>query len=167
MESRTTFRFETKKPTDYQVELENESGYDLSTKEVSSTSISVTCVPQAGGVPLRIDYSLRINAPKSVLTVYTAVNVLADGGMGFVTTDDEFVFKAGTKAEGLHPWIAEKRTKHTKLFEQNRLPGKVGAAGFGRAFALIWDGVRLALDEQHQKKSKAKDKRDLDSGELF
>jgi hypothetical protein len=164
MESRTTSRFEAK-PTDYQVELENEAGYDFTTSEVSSTAISVTCVPQAGGVPLRIDYSLRINAPKSVLTIYTAVNVLADGGMGFVTTDDEFVFKAGTKAEGLHPWIAEKRTKHTKLFEQNRLPGKVGAACFGRAFALIWDGVRLALDEQHAKKTKTKDKRD--DAELF
>lgn len=159
-------RFEVK-PTDYQVELENESGYDYSTKEVSKTSMSVTCVPQSGGVPLRIDYSLRLFPAKSTLTIYTAVNVLADGGMGFITAEDEFVFKAGTKAESLHPWIAEKRLKHTKLFEQNRLPGKVGAACFGRAFTLIWDGMRLALEEQHEKKTRTKDKRDQDSGELF
>jgi hypothetical protein len=117
---------------------------------------------------MRIDYSIRLNAPKSQITLYTAVSILAEGGAGFITAEDDFTFKAGTRVEVLHPWVAEKRLKHTKLFEQNRLPGAVGAAALGKAFHLIWDAIQEGTRLQHAKKSASKDRKaDEDSLGLF
>ena len=117
---------------------------------------------------MRIDYSIRLKAPKSQITLYTAVSILAEGGAGFITAEDDFTFKAGTRVGVLHPWIAEKRLKHTKLFEQNRLPGAVGAAALGKAFHLVWDAIEEGMRLQHAKKSASKDRKaDEDSLGLF
>ena len=74
--------------------------------------------------------------------------------------DDTFSYKASVKMHDIHPWINQVREAHDSRAKKAEGSGTVAKIGLSFAMPLIWSRLRWALDMQHAKKSKAKDKTD-------
>jgi hypothetical protein len=166
MESRTT-TFEAPIAKDYQQELEEDSGYTYQQVDSPEGTVAVVATPKEGGVPLRFDYSTGNKFTVPEVVVYTAISVMASGGANYITTQDVFSYRNTVRMADVGPWCQQTRDKHARLCGMNRLPEAVGRASAGYIVKLVWETMKKQMQQAHEKKSLAKDKRDKDSEELF
>jgi len=165
MESRT-ITFEEPPVRDFQTEQEVESPFNFGEKEDFKGAITVLCTPKKEGVACKVSYSTVVYPQRSDIELHTVFTPLTSGGQMLVTKDN-FSFKSSVKMHDLHPWIAQLRDKHASICRQNKLDESIGRVAVGRALKLVWERLREGFARQHEKKSKSKDKKDKDSGELF
>jgi len=157
-------RFEVK-IEDYQKEIEEGSGYEFASSQPSETMVTVVCTPRPGVVtpPLRIEYHAVHRPLQSEVIVHASIRDLS-GANKFATRQDTFSFKASARMSDVNPWIALTRMKQSDMAHEAGLPKGPASAAFSYAMPIVWAGVRIGLEIQHEKKSRRKDIKD---GGLF
>lgn len=151
----------------FQKELEDESGYIFTLKEVGEGCLTVTAIPKKDGVPFRCDFSTSLSLPQKSITLFSSVSKLNSDRDSYFSLSATFSFKSDVKLASVHPWVNQLRETHAALFGQKGLSAIAGRTVAGFAPRLVFEQMRIGFKKIHEKKSKAKDREQENRTDLF
>ena len=107
-----------------------------------------------------IDYQTTIDKQERAVVVHASIRM----GDRHAVAKSVFSYKADARMNTVGIWTQAQQAIHAQASESAGIPGEPASYAFGKAMDIVWDGVRQAMEEKHEKKSKAKDATD---GGLF
>jgi hypothetical protein len=168
MESRTT-RFESghSQTLDYTNELIANSNwlFDVGQPLVSGThrSVSVTATNKLDGAVHKIIYSVKPNLTKRCVDIYTSYTSQKNGVQNLTCLKDEFTVKMSVRYADVLPWVAATREKQSANIAREHGTGVPAKIALSYALPLIYESFGDTRAELHDRKSLAKDKKDLET----
>ena len=107
-----------------------------------------------------IDYQTTIDKTARAVVVHASMRM--DDKLAIAKS--EFSYKADARMSGVAIWTLAQKAIHAQAAETQGIPGEPASKCFDKAMEMCWQGVRDAMDEKHEKKTKAKD---ADDSKLF
>jgi hypothetical protein len=113
-----------------------------------------------GSQKVVIDYQTTIDKQERAILIHASIRM--DDKHAIARSD--FSYKADAKMHTVGLWTQAQKAIHGQSAETAGIPSEPVSCAFDKAMKIAWEGVRQAMDEKHEKKSKAKDNKD---GGLF
>jgi hypothetical protein len=103
-----------------------------------------------------IDYQTTIDKQEREVVVHASMRMEDKHAV----ISSRFSYKADAKMHTVGIWTQAQKALHAQAAEKNGIPSEPASYAFDKAMKIVWEGVRKAMDEKHEKKSKAKDEQD-------
>ena len=109
-----------------------------------------------GADTVTIDYQTVIDKQERLVVVHASMRM----GDKHAVARSDFSYKADAKMDTVGIWTQAQKAIHAQQAEANGIPSEPASYAFDKAMSIVWQGVRDAMDDKHQKKSKAKTEQD-------
>lgn len=109
-----------------------------------------------GADTVTIDYQTVIDKQEKAVVVHASMRM----GEKHAVAKSVFSYKADAKMNTVGIWTQAQKAIHAQQAEANGIAGEPASYAFDKAMNIVWQGVRDALEEKHEKKSKAKAEQD-------
>ena len=125
--------------------------------------MSVNATNKLDGSVHKIVYSVKPNLTKRCVDIYTSYTSNKNGVQMLTCLKDEFTVKMSLRYADILPWVAATREKHQKQTQTDHGSGIPAKIAVSYVLPLIFESFGDTRAGLHDRKSLAKDRKDLET----